>query len=154
MSGLRKWHLLCPNCEYPNEVFHMDWTSLKCSGCGGLVEQNEWKDVWEMEDPDPHPADAVGEKPLPDEHIDNEIAKEMDMSYGALYSEHVKKEIALEAAIKKKPVPFEQELIEVLKDLSIQINTLPDRLVQAMEYKLAEHNVIAMSGEEENDEQL
>ena len=104
-----------------------------------------------MEDLDPHPADVVGEKPLPDEHIDNE---ESDMSYGALYSEHVKKEIALEAAIKKKPVPFEQELIEVLKDLSIQINTLPDRLVQAMEYKLAEHNVIAMPGEEENDELL
>ena len=28
----------------------MDWTSLKCDGCGGLVEQNEWKDVWEMEE--------------------------------------------------------------------------------------------------------
>ena len=285
MSGLRKWHLLCPNCEYPNEVFHMDWTSLKCSGCGGLVEQNEWKDVWEMEDPDPHPADAVGEKPLPDEHIDNEesdidmrnkiirletvcqmtglskasvykqmkmdqfpkgikltqraagwdekaivawidaklsgatpeeieklvwdlahpgcplsspaiiagvdkddaaetderdprvdehidneIAKESDMSYGELYSKYVKKEIALmvemlekkEAAsvtyaAKKKPVPFEQELIEVLKDLAIQVNVLPDRLAQAMEYKLAEHHVIAMPGEEEeeeNDEQL
>ena len=144
MSGLRKWHLLCPNCEYPNEVFHMDWTSLKCGGCGGLVEQNEWKDVWEMEDPDPHPADAVGEKPLPDEHIDN---KESDMTTDSVTY-----------AAKKKPVPFEQELIEVLKDLAIQVNVLPDRLAQALEYKLAEHHVIAMPGEEdeeeENDEQL
>ncbi len=145
MSGLRKWHLLCPNCEYPNEVFHMDWTSLKCSGCGGLVEQNEWKDVWEMEDPDPHPADAVGEKPLPDEHIDNE---ESDVTTDS---------VTYITAEKKKPVPFEQELIEVLKDLAIQVNVLPDRLAQAMEYKLAEHHVIAMPGEEEeeeNDEQL
>ena len=143
MSGLRKWHLLCPNCEYPNEVFHMDWTSLKCGGCGGLVEQNEWKDVWEMEDLDSHPADAVGEKPLPDEHIDN---KESDMTTDSVTY-----------IAKKKPVPFEQELIEVLKDLAIQVNVLPDRLAQALEYKLAEHHVIAMPGEEdeeENDEHL
>ena len=46
----------------------------------------------------------------------------------------------------------------MLKDLAIQVNVLPDRLAQAMEYKLAEHHVIAMPGEEdeeeENDEQL
>ena len=135
MSGLRKWHLLCPNCEYPNEVFHMDWTSLKCDGCGGLVELNEWKDVWEMEDLDPHPADAVGEKPLPEE------------------SDVTTDSVTYITAEKKKPVPFEQELIEVLKDLAIQVNVLPDRLAQAMEYKLAEHHVIAMPGEEEEEEE-
>ena len=32
----------------------------------------------------------------------------------------------------KKPVPFEQELIEVLKDISSQINRLPDRLAEVL----------------------
>ena len=39
-------------------------------------------------------------------------------------------------AAKKKPVPFEQELIEVLTDISIQINVLPDKLADAIEYRL------------------
>ena len=39
-------------------------------------------------------------------------------------------------AAKKKPVPFEQELIEVLKEISIQINVLPDKLADAIEYRL------------------
>ena len=33
---------------------------------------------------------------------------------------------------------FEQELIEVLTDISIQINVLPDKLADAMEYRLRE----------------
>ena len=33
---------------------------------------------------------------------------------------------------------FEQELIEVLTDISIQINVLPDKLADAVEYRLRE----------------
>ena len=50
MSGLKVWHLICPHCECSNDAYHMDWTSLKCDGCGELVEQKEWTDVFEKEE--------------------------------------------------------------------------------------------------------
>ena len=49
----------------------------------------------------------------------------------------------------KKPVPFEQELIEVLTDISIQINVLPDKLADAMEYRLRDMARETANGEDE-----
>tara|TARA_R100001163_G_scaffold28165_1_gene22655 strand:- start:22 stop:264 length:243 start_codon:yes stop_codon:yes gene_type:complete len=44
---------------------------------------------------------------------------------------------------------FEQELIEVLTDISIQINVLPDKLADAMEYRLRELAEEKVNGDDE-----
>tara|TARA_B100000287_G_scaffold349609_1_gene338207 strand:+ start:1658 stop:1861 length:204 start_codon:yes stop_codon:yes gene_type:complete len=44
---------------------------------------------------------------------------------------------------------FEQELIEVLTDISIQINVLPDKLADAMEYRLRELAEEKANGDDE-----
>ena len=41
-AGHNGKEITCPVCNHTDTVYHFSWSALSCSGCGGMVDKNEW----------------------------------------------------------------------------------------------------------------